>query len=172
MLSVEGGEVGAWGGFGGGEDVDFDDLPAGDRQAHDRDRPPLGSRDESGCAVHERGMRVPGQPGEPERAFGHVPRTPDEPRGAVGHRASVGAEHDIGVEERDERPTMGAMSSNGTPNMSCSTNANRSAGASVSSTTSSASPTESAISASCSGSTPSPPLTTGSGRRPPSGSSR
>ena len=39
--------------------------------------------------------------------------------------------------------------------MSCSTNASRSAGASVSSTTSSASPTESASSASCSGSPPS-----------------
>ena len=53
-----------------------------------------------------------------------------------------------------ERPTIGAISSNGTANMSCSTNASRSAGASVSSTTSSARPTESASSASCSGSTP------------------
>ena len=50
------------------------------------------------------------------------------------------------------RSTIGAISSNGTPNMSCSTNASRSAGDSVSSTTSSASPTESASSASCSGS--------------------
>ena len=46
------------------------------------------------------------------------------------------------------RPTIGAMSSNGTSNMSCSTKAIRSAGASACSTTSSASPTESAISAS------------------------
>ena len=38
-----------------------------------------------------------------------------------------------------ERPTIGAISSNGTANMSCSTKASRSAGASVSSTTSSAS---------------------------------
>ena len=54
-----------------------------------------------------------------------------------------------------ERSTIGAISSNGTANMSCSTNASRSAGVSVSSTTSSASPTESASSASCSGSVPS-----------------
>ena len=55
-----------------------------------------------------------------------------------------------------ERPTIGAISSNGTANMSCSTNASRSAGASSSSTTSSAGPTESASSASCSGSPPAP----------------
>ena len=50
------------------------------------------------------------------------------------------------------RPTIGAISSNGTANMSCSTNASRSAGARVSSTTSNASPTESASTASCAGS--------------------
>ena len=43
-----------------------------------------------------------------------------------------------------DRPTMSAISSNGTANTSCSTNATRSAGASRSSTTSSAAPTESA----------------------------
>ncbi len=47
---------------------------------------------------------------------------------------------------------MGAISSNGRSNMSCSTKATRSAGASASSTTSSARPTESASSASRSGS--------------------
>ena len=50
---------------------------------------------------------------------------------------------------------MGAISSKGMANRSCSTNASRSAGASVSSTTRSARPTESACSASCSGSIPS-----------------
>ena len=48
---------------------------------------------------------------------------------------------------------MGAISSNGTANMSCRTNASRSAGVSVSSTTSNARPTESACAASCAGST-------------------
>jgi hypothetical protein len=50
------------------------------------------------------------------------------------------------------RPTIGAISSNGTANMSCNTNASRSAGASVSRTTSKARPTESASTASRSGS--------------------
>ena len=67
---------------------------------------------------------------------------------------------------------MGAISSKGTPNMSCSTNACRSEGVSVSSTTSSARPTESASSASCSGSSLSARLTIGSGTRTPEGSSR
>ncbi len=53
-----------------------------------------------------------------------------------------------------ERSTIAAISSNGTANMSCSTNASRSAGLSVSSTTCSAIPTESASNASCSGSVP------------------
>jgi len=54
--------------------------------------------------------------------------------------------------------------------MSCSTKAMRSAGASFCSTTSSASPTESAISISCSGSTP--PTMIGSASCASSGSSR
>ena len=52
------------------------------------------------------------------------------------------------------RSIIGAISSNVTPNMSCSTNASRSAGARVSSTTNRASPTEVASRASCSGSIP------------------
>ena len=152
-------------------------------------------------------------------ATARAPRTTAEP-GRRGPR--VGAQHDIRVEDRDERvevalrgtrrrrrrrpragaarsasgtgraapctrrrarlascraavgerPTIGAISSNGTANMSCSTNASRSAGVSVSSTTSSASPTESASSASCSGSAPSARLTIGSGTWTSSGSSR
>ena len=62
------------------------------------------------------------------------------------------------------RPTIGAISSKGTPNMSCRTNASRSSGSSVPSTTNSARPTESARSAACSGCIASPRLMTGSGR--------
>ena len=52
-----------------------------------------------------------------------------------------------------DRPTIGAISANGRSNMSCSTNASRSAGDSLCRMTSNAAPTESASSASCSGST-------------------
>jgi hypothetical protein len=71
-----------------------------------------------------------------------------------------------------ERSTIGAISPNGTVNMSCSTNASRSGGDSVSSTASSAAPTESPSSAWCSGSVPSARSIIGSGTRTSSGSSR
>ena len=66
-----------------------------------------------------------------------------------------------------ERPTMGAISSKGTANMSCSTNASRSEGPSVSSTTSSARPTESASRASCAGSIRPPGSRSGRARARP-----
>ena len=53
-----------------------------------------------------------------------------------------------------DRSRMGPIRSNGTAKMSCSTNASRSEGDSVSRTTSRARPTESASSACCSGSSP------------------
>ena len=67
---------------------------------------------------------------------------------------------------------MVPISSKGTANMSCSTNATRSAGASVSSTTSMARPTESASTASCSGLIPGPVSSTTAGAPGSSGSSR
>ena len=71
-----------------------------------------------------------------------------------------------------ERPTIGAISSNGIANMSWSTKARRSAGVNRSRTTSSASPTESASSASCSGLLSRVPVATGSGASGVNGSSR
>ena len=114
-------------------------------------------------------------------ATASAPRTSADPAAAG---ATVGAQHDVGIEHRNERvevalvamprrtrrqpraaarcryraqlrhparadapgsrvrrvavgvrPTIGAISSNGTANMSCSTNASRSAGGSISSTT-------------------------------------
>src|SRR5262249_18872792 len=62
-----------------------------------------------------------------------------------------------------ERPTMAAISSKGTANMSCSTNASRSAGASVSKTTSSAHPSHPLC---LSGPHPSARLTPGPGAPP------
>jgi hypothetical protein len=69
-----------------------------------------------------------------------------------------------------ERSTIGAISLNGIPNMSCRTNASRSAGVRVSSTTNNAGPTESASTASSS--RPFSIVTTGSGSQLPTESSR
>ena len=164
-------------------------------------RPIAGEHDDAGGAVDER------RPGTVRRTGGRAsPARPRPrrrgPRASPGRRARVGPEHDVRIEDRDERlevavraaarnasttarcpasrrpastgapctrrrarlascraavgvaSTIGAISSNGTANTSCSTKARRSAGVSVSRTTSSASPTESASSASCSGSGP------------------
>ncbi|ETK34598.1 hypothetical protein MPTA5024_18555 [Microbispora sp. ATCC PTA-5024] len=62
-------------------------------------------------------------------------------------------------------PRILPISSNGTANRSCSTNASRSLGLSDSRTTRSASPTESASATSSSGTGPSSTVTTNSGRR-------
>ena len=71
-----------------------------------------------------------------------------------------------------DRPTIGAISSNGNANTSCRTNATRSAGVRASRTARSARPSESPRSASCSGSIPSSGLTIGSGTCVSSGASR
>jgi hypothetical protein len=67
---------------------------------------------------------------------------------------------------------MGAISSKGSSNMSCSTKASRSDGLSVSSTTINANPTESAIRASSSGLGARSTVTIGSGSHEPAWSSR
>ena len=72
----------------------------------------------------------------------------------------------------DDRPTIGAMSSNGIANTSCRTNATRSAGERDSRTASSARPIESPRSASCSGSHAASAPTIGSGTCASSGASR
>ena len=74
--------------------------------------------------------------------------------------------------QRECDAVIEAISSNGTAKTSCSTNAIRSAGVSVSSTTSIASPTESASRVSCSGSPPSRGRTIRSGTEPSKGDSR
>ena len=90
-----------------------------------------------------------------DRASGAAPRTRRRAR-LASWRAAAGV-----------RSTIAAISSNGTPNMSCSTKARRSAGDSVSRTTSRASPTESASTACWAGSASSPVLTIGSGSEVP-----
>ncbi len=72
--------------------------------------------------------------------------------GCVAVAPVAGPAGQLGVAASGVRPTIAAMSSKGTANMSWSTNANRSAGDRVSSTMRRARPTESASSVSCSGS--------------------
>ena len=143
-----------------------------------RERPPSAIRPGVG-AEHDVGIE---QPDEPHRSRPSGPprrrRRPPRARGPDRRRALTPpctrrrARLASWRVASGERSTMGAISSNGTANMSCNTNASRSAGARVSSTTSSARPTESASTASCSGSLQSGRSTIGSGTYASSDSSR
>jgi len=82
-----------------GEDVDLDDPPAGDREAHDRNRPAAGGHDESGGAVDERRLGEPGPSREGIRLPGHGLRAA-EPHRYAG--TGVGAQDDVRVEQREE----------------------------------------------------------------------
>ena len=88
---------------GVGEDVDGDDLPAGDREAHDRHRLSMRCGDDSGDSVHHPRLRAVGDPGEGERLPGHGRRAVDLRQSACGHGAAVGAEHHVGGEDGEER---------------------------------------------------------------------
>src|SRR5215217_167005 len=65
---------------GVGEDIDLDDLPPPDREAHDRKRPSTRSHDDSRGSVHERRSYERGEPREGERLLGHRPHAADLPR--------------------------------------------------------------------------------------------
>src|SRR6266516_2081365 len=115
----------------------------------------VGAEDHVGVEDGDQGVEVAASGGGQERSddlalagqvrIGNRGGAPDPAAGTAGELPG----------RRRERPTIGAISVKGTANMSCSTNASRSAGLSDSSTTSSANPTESATSACCSGSIPS-----------------
>lgn len=94
------------------ENVDFDDLPAGDREAHDGYQPSLWSRDKSRSSVHERWLCEPGKPRERERLRGHRRRVANHLRCTRRHLAGVGSKHDVGVEHRKQRVEVAAARGN------------------------------------------------------------
>jgi hypothetical protein len=86
-----------------GEDVDFDDLPAPDREAHDRKRlSPWKPRDDSRSSVHERRSCELDKRRESERLLGNGPRTAELPRCARRHGTAVGSDHNLWIENRQK----------------------------------------------------------------------
>jgi hypothetical protein len=83
-----------------GDQVNFDDLAARDREAEYAPRPPARSPHESHGSVHERRLCGPGTPRE---GVGHGRRTADLTRCARMHGRAVGSEHDVWVEHREKR---------------------------------------------------------------------
>src|SRR5215203_607680 len=88
---------------GVGEYVDLDNLPARDREAHDRKRLSPWSCDESRGSVHECRSCKGGKPREGERLLGHRPRAADLLRCACRQGTDIGSEHDVWVEHREQR---------------------------------------------------------------------
>ncbi len=86
-----------------GDRADCDDLPARDRETHDRKRPPTWSHDDSRASVHERRSYERREPRKGERLAGHGGRTANHHRGRRTQDTAVGSQHDIGVEHRDKR---------------------------------------------------------------------
>lgn len=88
-----------------GEQVDGDDLPARDREAEHDSRASARSPDGSGQAVDER--RLCGL-GAPREGLGHGRRTADLLRRARLLGGAVGSEHDVRVEQREQRVEVAA----------------------------------------------------------------
>ncbi len=85
---------------GVGDQVDGDDHPARDREAEDDTRLFARSPHGSGGPVHEcRLCRA----SMPRQGVGHGRRAADLARCTQMHGRGVGAEHDIWVEQRDQR---------------------------------------------------------------------
>ena len=77
----------------------FDDLPAPDREAHDRKR--LSSRkpgDDPRSSIHQHGSCELDKPRESERLLGYGPCPVEFPRCAGRHTAAVGSEDDVWIE--------------------------------------------------------------------------
>src|SRR5438093_4328326 len=96
--SVEDGQVEPAEALAVGEDVHLDDPSASDREARDRERPPVLEGDGAGRAVDERRPHLDVEAREGERPAGHVGRSADNPRRADGNGAAVGPEDHVRVE--------------------------------------------------------------------------
>jgi len=85
---------------GFGDQVDFDDLAARDREAEDDTRPSALSPHKSHGSVHQRQLC---SLGTPQELLGHGGRTADLPRCARMYGCTVGSQHDVWVEYREKR---------------------------------------------------------------------
>ena len=88
---------------GVGDHVDLDDLPVREREPEDPKQPSSWSHDGSDRPVHERRSCESGTPREGERLLGPDPRTTDLSRCTRTHGSVVGSDHDVRVEQREQR---------------------------------------------------------------------
>jgi hypothetical protein len=85
------------------EQIDLDDLAVRDREAGHAERPAISNHDEPRHPVNQRRPHVGGETREGDASLGDGDGATHLPRGAPRPRAAVDAEHDVGVEHRDQR---------------------------------------------------------------------
>src|SRR3954452_7942047 len=88
--------------LGVGEDVHLDDPSVPDREARDRERPPVPDGDRADRTVDERRPHLDIEAREGERLAGHVGRSPDNPRGADGSGTAVGPADHVRVQHLEQ----------------------------------------------------------------------
>ncbi len=91
--------------LGVSDQVDFGDLPADDREAEHDTRPPAWSPHRSRGTVDEHRLGEPGTPGE---GASHGRRTAHFPGSARIHGCAICSEHDVWVEQRQQRVEVAA----------------------------------------------------------------
>src|SRR4030095_11120262 len=84
------------------EDVDFGDLPAPDREAHDRERLAFQYAEQPSATVDKRWEPEQPEAREALRAASHLLRAADLDRSAWQHSPGVDSEDHLGIEDSDE----------------------------------------------------------------------
>src|SRR5262245_18552175 len=89
--------------LGVGDHVNFDDPPAPDREGQNNAQPPIWGYDDSRNSINQRHLREPGTPREGERVFSHGRRPAHLGWRTSGDSHAIGPDHDIWVEDREQR---------------------------------------------------------------------
>jgi len=85
------------------EHVDRDDLPVRNGERHDRQHSRARGDDSSGGPVDQRRSHERGQSRGQDRLCGHLARGVDHDGSACTRCPSTGPEHDVGIEDGNER---------------------------------------------------------------------
>src|SRR5262249_12497052 len=86
--------------LGVGNQINFDDPPAPDRESQHETQSATGGDDDSRGSVNERDLCEPRTSSVGQRPFGEQQRTTQLPRRACRDGVTVGAQHDVGIEYR------------------------------------------------------------------------
>src|SRR5262249_17488539 len=89
--------------LGVGDHVNFDDPPAPDRESQNDTQPPIRDHNNSRDSVNARHLSEPGPPREGHRILSHSRRPAHRGWHTSGDSRAIGPDHDIRVEDREQR---------------------------------------------------------------------